>query len=207
MLGFDPESVERFFTNGLIVVGGFALGYVFTGMLAYAFDKWATKGQSPAGLHKLIRWIGGIVVAVIVALYLFQGGKGTGGTGGEGNAPSPQLAGTGSVNTPVTSQTPTSTKPVPNVQTHEIIRVTILGGSQPEAKYYVAEDESRRTVDIDGIKSHILNRKKSSEKPVVLELRRHPTPTILRNNPIVTDLENWARNEERLGVIFPGDGP
>jgi hypothetical protein len=207
MLGFDPDSVERTFTNGLIVVGAFAVGYLLTGVVAHYFDRWATRNQSPQGLHKLIRWIGGIVVALIVALYLFKGGKGTGGTGGEGDGPSPQLPGTGNVNAPITSPTSPTTKPVPNVQTHEIIRVTILGGFHDDGKYYVAEDDGQRVNDFSGIKAYVQSREKAAEKPAVLEIRLAATNRTTRGNEVVKQLENWARNEERLGVIFPGDGP
>jgi len=212
MLGFDPDSVERFFTNSLLVVGGFAVGYVLTGVIAYFFDRWATRNQSPQGLHKLARWIGGVVVAVMVALYLFQGGKGTGGTGGDGNGASPNLIGTGSGNgnavaTSPTSQLPPTTKPQPNVQTNEIIRVTILGGFQDGEKYYVAEDDGQRTLDFNGIKAYVQSRKKAAEKTTVLEIRLAALNRTTRSNQVVKQLDDWARNEERLSVIFPGDGP
>jgi len=206
MFGLNPDSVERFFINCLLVVGGFAAGYLVVGIFAWVFDRKATGGKSPEALHRLARWIGGVIAGVLVALYLFQGGTGTGGTGKEGGT-SP--AGTGTGNAPDTSpapKPPPTIKPLPEIQTHEVIRVTILGGFHEDGKYYIAAEEGGRTMDFPAIKTHLASRKRAATKPVLVELILDPINQTTRDNrQVVKPLLDYAA-QERMTVSFPGDG-
>jgi len=121
----DQEQIAQFFQKLLMVIGGFAAGYLLTWIAGAGFDKVVIKGNSPAFLHKWARIIGGVLVALVVAFFVFRGGKGTGdGTGGDGtgtgtttNSTSPQI-----------SQSPTSRKQ-PEVAVDAVpVYVTVYAG-------------------------------------------------------------------------------
>ena len=207
MFGLDPDSVTHTFLNCLMVVGGFVVGYVVTALLAWGFDHWVSHRRSSPSLHKLARWLGGLIVAIIVGLFVFSGGFGRGGNGPDGKGGQTQSTSPGSAIATSTAPTVPATKPAPLISTNEVIRVTILGGFQADEKYYVAEDDGKRQTDFAGIKSYVLQRKKDAEKPVVLEIRLAALNKTTRGNPVVLQLDNWARNDERMTVTFPGDGP
>ena len=206
VLGFDPESVTQFFLNCLVVVGGFVVGFVLTALAAWAFDKWITHRTSPSALHKLVRYMGGLIVAILVAMYVFTNGRGSGGNGGGGD-PAATSPGTGNAvsTSPTTATPPTrSTRPT---QTSEPIRITILGATYREdGKYYLLDDEDKNQVSIEGVKQHIRKRKANAVTAQNVEIRLAPPKTTL-NNPVVTMLQKWAESELRLGVLFPVDEP
>src|SRR5918995_1979240 len=93
-VGFDTDRVVRFGLNLLAVGGGFLIGHVLTGVIAWALDRWITGGKTPQGVHRVARVFGGIALALLVALLLFgQGGYGIG--DGPGGGPNSNDKGTG----------------------------------------------------------------------------------------------------------------
>src|SRR3954451_21866986 len=78
------KSIQQFVHNCLLVAGAFLVGYILGGILGWALGKWAFKQKSPDTLKRVGRPIGGIVLALIMALLVFTGMGGRLGTGGEG---------------------------------------------------------------------------------------------------------------------------
>lgn len=125
----DQEQIAQFFQKLLMVIGGFAAGYLFTWIAGVGFDKTVVKGKSPDFLHKWARIIGGVLVALVVAFFVFRGGKGNGdGTGGDGPGTGP----TTNPTSPQTSQTPITQKQ-PEVAVDAVpVYVTVYAGNAVE---------------------------------------------------------------------------
>lgn len=125
----DQEQIAQFFQKLLMVIGGFAAGYLFTWIAGVGFDKTVVKGKSPDFLHKWARIIGGVLVALVVAFFVFRGGKGNGdGTGGDGPGTGP----TTNPTSPQTSQTPITQKQ-PEVAVDAVpVYVTVYAGKAVE---------------------------------------------------------------------------
>jgi hypothetical protein len=127
---FDQEQIIQFGQKLLMIAGGFAAGYLGAWIACVGFDKTVVKGKSPDGLHKWARRIGGVLVALVVAFFLFRGGTGSGGGDGSGDG-----TGTGQASTstsPQTSQTP-ATEKVPEVAVEAVpVRVTVYAGNAVE---------------------------------------------------------------------------
>src|SRR5262245_53888235 len=95
VFGFLENAEEAFrelITNLLLVAGGFLVGYLLGGVLAWAVARYALRQKNGTEQFKAIgKPVGGIVLALIVALIVFTGrGKGPGDGGdGKGNANDP----------------------------------------------------------------------------------------------------------------------
>jgi hypothetical protein len=105
---FTQDQLALFAQRCLMVAGGFAAGYLLTWVAGVGFDKVVVKGTSPAFLHKWARVIGGLVVAFIVAFFVFRGGTGGGdGTGsGDGTGPATNSTWQQTGKTPPTDKLP-----------------------------------------------------------------------------------------------------
>ena len=78
------QSILQFINNCLLVAGAFLVGYILGGVIGWALGKWAFKQKSPDTLKQLGRPIGGIILAIIVALIVFTGMGKRFGEGGDG---------------------------------------------------------------------------------------------------------------------------
>ena len=84
LLDAAKQSVMQFVHNCLLVAGAFLVGYILGGVIGWALGKWALKQKSPQTLKQLGRPIGGILLALIVALLVFSGMGKRWGPGGDG---------------------------------------------------------------------------------------------------------------------------
>ncbi len=142
------EQVTEFLQKLLMIVGGFVAGYLGAWLACVGFDKTIVKGKSPDSLHKWARRIGGVLVALVVAFFIFRGGTGGGGGGGSDTGP-----GTGSPtspNTPSTDQTP-ATEKLPEVAVDAVpVYVTVYAGAAVERgtmKFFAVGDPPGAKVD------------------------------------------------------------
>ena len=87
MFGLDNEQIQKFGTNLLMVLGGFAAGYVIAMLAGIGIENVLKLKFNPLQ-HKWLRRLGGIVVALIVAFFVFRNGLGPGG-GGNNAGPNP----------------------------------------------------------------------------------------------------------------------
>jgi hypothetical protein len=142
------EQITEFLQKLLMIVGGFAAGYLGTWLACVGFDKTVVKGKSPDGLHKWARRIGGALVALVVAFFIFRGGTGGGGGGGPDSGP-----GTGqptSPNAQSTDPTP-ATEKLPEVAVDAVpVYVTVYAGAAVERgteKFFAVGDPPGAKVD------------------------------------------------------------
>jgi hypothetical protein len=197
--------------NLLLVAGGYLVGYLLGGPVGWAVGKWVFRLKAPDGFRKVGRPVGGIVLAIVVALIVFTGKGKPSGDGGDGKG-SPN-----SETTPGKNSAPT-VEPNPKIDHHittpkidltppELtIRVTILAGSavRTDGKFYLLNDEEQAK-SISELKNSIEEQKSKVKGRIVLVILFPTNPDIAppRNDRKVTDLTRWATDEAGLGVNFP----
>ena len=208
---FDTDRIVRFGMNLLAVGGGFLVGHVLTGVIAWALDRWITGGKTPQGVHRVARMFGGAAVALLVALLLFgQGGYGDGtGPGGGGADPKGEGPGGGTVTQP-TNRDVTPIPPVVNPKDapppEQRVRVTMLGGAdvKEERFYLIGDDRTPKT--FAEVVAAVNAKKAETNKPVGVEVRFTADNTLAQNHPAVLRVINWAR-ANNVAVTLPAEKP
>ncbi len=189
----------------LATAGGFLVGYIFVVIFGWMFDKFLLKRKSPQLLHKVCRLLGGLILAIIVALLVFGGGGGEGnGTGdGKGNGKASPANGTSDPNA-ATDPKQISLKPPP---VEERIRVTILGGSDVvDQKFYrIGDDDTARS--FAEAKAAITKTKNESTRSLGIEINFTSNNALPLDHPAVEQLKRWARETAGLTVTFPAEAP
>jgi hypothetical protein len=208
-IGFDTERVVQFALNLLAVGGGFLVGHVLTGVIAWALDRWITGGKTPDGVHRVARVFGGAAVALLVALMLFgRGGPGDGDGPGGGTSPTDKGPGGGTATQP-TTKTDVQPPPIPKTDTtppEQRVQVTLLGGSDvKDERFYLIDDDRTPRAFADVIAA--VNAKKAeTRKPVGLVIRFTADNTLAQNHPAVLRVINWARAND-VAVTLPAAKP
>jgi hypothetical protein len=209
-VGFDTDRVVRFALNLLAVGGGFLVGHVLTGVIAWALDRWVTGGKTPHGVHRVARIIGGVALALLVALMLFgQGGYGDGTGPGGGPNPDDKGPGGGTATQPTTNKDVQPPPPIPRQDAtppEQRVRVTLLGGSDvKDEKFYLIDDDRTPRTFADVVAA--VNAKKAeTKKPVGVEVRFTADNTLAENHPAVLRVILWARAND-VAVTLPAAKP
>lgn len=178
---FTEANIAALVKGALAVAGGFLAGYLLGMLLGYGFDKMVAKRDSPHGLHKVMRYTCGLIVAIIVALLMFRGGSGGDGQGGDGTgggAKPGETTGTGTEPTSNGTGTP-ATKPdpatPPKIQIVDAVIVKIFAGLDVESgteKFFQVADEALDgkavMVDIGGVKDRVDKRVKAAKGRIVV---------------------------------------
>src|SRR4051812_31738917 len=148
--GLDTSQAAQYLLRGLAVGGAFLVGYVLTWVVAKLLDRSLTAGKSPPAVHKAARVLGGLLLAVLAAIFLFgPGGDGLGFGGGPGEGKG-QGAGEGKGGGDATKPTqPISADVKPPEQTkadavppEQRVRVTMLGGEDvKDERFYLLDDD------------------------------------------------------------------
>jgi hypothetical protein len=206
LLDDTQKSIEHFVHNCLLVAGAFLVGYILGGILGCALGKWAFKQKSPDTLKQLGRPIGGILLALIVALLVFTGMGGRLGAGGEGQG-TPNDTGNKDAAHRDSSAGPNVVPPkVDQMPPEAIIRVTVLAGAavRSERKFYLLDDDPN-SLTLEELKAAIKARQSKVKGKTVLQVLFSSDPNLAppRNDPKVTDVTRWATEEAGLDVVFP----
>jgi hypothetical protein len=198
----NPDNLGRVVVNVLAIAGGFLIGWLLIGSVVSAGTRVLTGGKVPRWILFVMRALGGVAVAWLVALFVFGSGNwrgfGFGGDGGTGPGGGP--AGTAkdpaSANgtAPAVAAPPKEDKgPKPRGSTLRVEVIGLMGGSQvTDGRFYRFEgekelrDRENLALAIDRIKQ---------ENPQVREL----DIVVYENSPdsdtrAVRDLEQWARD-------------
>lgn len=210
LLAEIPQSFQNLTEVGLklfvVLPIAFVVGYILTAMLVKVGCKYTIKRQFPHPLQRLFRIIGGVLLALIVALFIFgEGGWGTG-WGDE------VLPGQGEGKTEETptkkeiEKTPSEIEepkdpPEPKSISAERIEVTILGGFDEGERYYRLPESDRR-LTLGEVTQMLEERIQDKEHPLTEVAILVYKDSAARDNPVVLRLENWVRRAN-LGVVFP----
>lgn len=202
---FDFNYVQ-FLVNCLAVGGGFLVGYLSAGAVAWWIDRTFLRKKTPPTLHRASRILGGLALAIIVALLLFgKGGTGLGGGQGEGLG-----SGTGATGTGPTAE-PVETKPKPPAPAKDVpiptarIRVTMLGGADVKDKRFYLIDDDSAPKTFEEAKSAIRAKADAAPEKPAVEVRFTVRNALPQDHPAVRQLADWAR-ESGLTVVYPAEG-
>ncbi len=207
-VGFDTDRVVQFGLNLLAVGGGFLVGHVLTGVVAWALDRWITGGKTPHGVHRVARVIGGVAVALLVALMLFgRGGTGSG-DGGGGPNPNDKGPGGGTTTQPTTREVqpppPEPQKEAPPPE--QRVRVTMLGGKNVQDEKFYLIDDDRTPHPFADVVAAVDAKKAETKKPVGIEIRFTADNTLAETHPAVVRVMNWAKAHD-VAVTLPAAKP
>lgn len=213
LVNLSAERVAQFVVNVLAVGGGFLAGFVLTGFVVWLLDRWLLAGKSPPQLKRAARVVGGLLLAVLVALIVFGSGSGWGlfgaGTGdskgqgmsdqtGDGKGGTPAKAGPEAQQPAVEPSTPQRDLPPPEQR----VRVTVLGGAEVKDERFYLVDDDRTPKTFAEVTAATTAKKTASGKAVGLEVRFSSDNTLPRDHPAVTRLARWAQ-EHGVTVSFP----
>lgn len=216
VFGFLSDLQAEFkelINNLLLVAGGFLVGYLFGSLGGWALGKWVFRQKAPETLQRLGRPVGGILLAIIVALIVFTGKGKPHGEGGDGKG-SPSTETTPGKSNPQNMEP--SPKTEPNISTPKTdlkpydstIRVTILAGTAvpAEGRFYLLDDDRREQAKtLSELKKAILERKAKANGKMMLAILFPSDPNFAPPliDQKVTDLTTWATEEAKLEVILP----
>lgn len=175
----------------LAVVGGVAAGGLITGWLVKGLVKSLAFKSTPNSLLRISRVLGGLIVGLVVAAWVFNLG-GTGGIGGSGGGwwPFGQAGGSGTSNVSGSgdSKTPPQPKPDPNAKT---LRIRMRGGLEAEKDqrfYLIEEDQPLTWTELE----KVLAEKQKDNQPLVIAVVI-AKKSVDEQNQAVQVLKNWAK--------------
>jgi len=201
------EAMNEFVHNCLLVAGGFLVGYILGGVVGWALGKWVFRQKAPDTLKKVGRPIGGVILALIVALLVFTGKGKPHGEGGDGKgAPSPDP---NKANQQSPQPEPKIPPNVPIVKQPDgkpadvTIRVTVLGGEDVQVDKFYLIDDDQTPKTFTELKDAITARKAKEKGKVAMAILFPTRNALSREHPAVTRVVRWANEEAGLDVTFP----
>jgi hypothetical protein len=206
---FNPERVVQLVVNCFAVAGGFLAGYLLTWFVARLLDRWLTGNKSPEQLHRAARIIGGIALAILIAMFVFGSGGGGNGDGSGGTPGDDKTGTTGGGGTPTV---PTSNDPKSPLKTptenpappEQRVRVTLLGGDDVrEEKFYLVDDDAQPKA-FGEVVAAVNAKKDATQKPVGVEIRFAARNAPAQDHAAVLRLARWAQ-ANGVTVSFPAD--
>jgi len=184
------DAVAEFVNNCLLVAGAFLVGYILGGVIGWAVGKFALRQKSPDALKKVGRPVGGVILALIVALMVFTGKGKPRGEGGEGKGNvSPDATNKNAQPEPkVEPRTPPVT--APDHKANETL-ITVLGGDDvKEGRFYLIGDD-RTPKTLEELQKVITERMAKGKVELRIVLLPPPKELPLQH-PAITDLQRWA---------------
>src|SRR5262245_42742669 len=208
-LDLSPAKAAQFAVNSLAVVGGFFAGWVLFGFFAWWVDRVAFAKKSPQNLKRLVRFVGGVLVAILVAIIVFGHGHGWtlfgGGSPGDDNGGNPNPAATQPTSTevkpPETAPAPAKDLPPPGATA----KVTLLGGDDVKDERFYLLDADPAAKTFDQVTADLRAKKDTlAGKRLAVEIRFTDMNVLPREHPAVVRLARWAA-EHGVTVTFPAE--
>jgi hypothetical protein len=192
LLMFAMLDVATLALRILAVVGGVAVGGLGTGWLVKVLTRPVTVKKLPTPLLRVSRILGGLVVGLIVAAWVFNL-SGTGGIGGSGGGwwPFGQSGGAGTTN-PSNFSDSTKAPIQPQISSEaKTLRILMRGGNeaQEDQRFYAIEGES--PLNWNELEKVLAQKRKESPSLVISIVIGKKS--IDEQNPAVEILKNWAK--------------
>ena len=208
-MDFSPAKAAQLAVNSLAVLGGFFAGWAMFGFFAWWLDRVAFAKKSPPNLKRLIRLVGGVLVAILVAIIVFGHGHGWtlfgGGSPGDDNGGNPNPAATPptSAEVPKSDAPPAPAKDLP--PPGATAKVTLLGGDDVKGERFYLFDADPVAKTFDEITTALRAKKDTlAGKGLAVEIRFSESNTLSREHPAVYRLARWAA-EHGVTVTFPAE--
>jgi hypothetical protein len=200
------EALTELVTGLLMVAGGFLVGYILGGIDAWAAGRYLLKQKDPEVFKRVGRPVGGVVLALIVALIVFTGkGKPLGeGGDGKGNPDTDPNARSGTPPVPHKNDPDIKLPKTPEVKLADAtLRVTVLGGTDVrEGRFYLIDDD-RTPKTFDEFKQAVTARKAAEKGKLMVAILFPAKNALPLGHPAVVDLSRWVNEEAKLDVLFP----
>jgi hypothetical protein len=188
---FAMPDVGMLAVRVLAVVGAVAVGGYGTGWLVKGLAKGIALRSAPPSLLRISRVLGGVIVGLVVAAWVFNLG-GTGGIGGSGGGwwPFGQAGGSGTSNVSgsTDSKTPSQPKLDPNAK---IFRIHMRGGMEAEKdqRFYLIEGDQPLTwTELE----KVLAEKRKDNQSLVIGIVIGKK-SVDEQSQAVQILKNWAK--------------
>jgi hypothetical protein len=182
-------------------VGGAAVGGIAGGLLLQLSIRLLFHRPVPPRPLKMVRWLSGAALGLLVWFWVFS--TGTGGLGGGGGwwpfgGKGGQAANSG---TAATKKVPDQQEAPPNPvldKNAKTLRIEILGGRRVvEQRFYVLEKDAL-ALDLEQLKQAVQQRRERDSEIKGLTLVLFPD-SVDQDNPAVVELKRWA-NDKGLAV-------
>ncbi|MBA4187633.1 MAG: hypothetical protein C0467_06395 [Planctomycetaceae bacterium] len=202
------NAITELINDCLLVAGGFLVGYVLGGVLAWAVGRYIFKQKDTSNFKAIGKPVCGAILAVIVAMIVFTGKGKPIGEGGDGKGSSNNDPNSGKSNPPNPNPDlktdPKVSPPKVDIKPADVtLRVTVLGGVDVVNERFYLLDDDRTPKTFAELKTAISERR-AKEKGKVVVAVLFPTKNALpREHPAVTQVGKWAAEEAGLDVVFP----
>ena len=188
---FAMLDIGTLAVRSLAVVGAVAVGGLGTGWLVKALAKGIAFKNVPTPLLRTCRVLGGLIVGLVVAAWVFNLG-GTGGIGGSGGGwwPFGQSSGSGTPNVVGSgdSKAPSQPKPDPNATTFHVRMRSGLEAEKDQRFYITETDEPLTWAELE----KVLAEKHKDNQSLVIEIVIGKK-SVDEQSPAVQILKNWAK--------------
>jgi hypothetical protein len=204
------ENLEFLGIRLLAVVGGAVVGALVTSFVVWLGGKYWFKRQAPWPAKKLLRTLGAIAGALLVAsfLHLSGGGWGLFGGGGTGTGESGDRG--GSKGQQAASQSKDQTSPGAAIITPgaERLRVTILGGALVHPPAYYRVEGRPGAIELKDVQDAVRSRRDEGKSLAAVDILIYDN-SLDKNTEPVKKLEAWARESGLTPnlVLLPGEIP
>ena len=193
----------RVIVNLLAVAGGFLIGNVLMLVVSRIAAKFVFKKKLPRMLDQILRLVGGLVVALLVAMLVFGdggwgfGGSGGGRPGGPGGSTPEQPDEKKADESKDVRKDPPKTKDAETPD--ERVKIVVLGGDAPPDHYYLFEDERTASTLVEVSEKMRVRHEKKPLKRLTIFVYKN---SAAKETAVVNDLENLARSLT-LTIDFP----
>jgi hypothetical protein len=213
LLAINVAQVGQVIVNLLAIAGGFLVGQLVTHWSLRLLGHLAFRRQPPEKLLIVLRVLGGVLLAILVALIVFGEGSGFGlfSAGGDGKGGSPKVEvkeGTGKTDPPkkdepVKVEEKSKQDEPKDSEPERRATVTLLGGQDVRDDRFYLLDGDRTAKTLAEVKAAVEGRQKADPgRPVkLLEIRVYRN-SVARSHQAVRALEEWA-TETKMDVKFP----
>jgi len=208
-------NLQQVGINLLAIAGAFLVGTQFTKYFVIFIFKTMTKKKQPPPrmVQTLLKYVGGVIFAIIVALLVFGDGSGFGFGSGRGTGPGDSENKDQKKDSKFSTETESTRIEVTKKEIPKVIpesdlppadqreRIVVLGGYDRLERYYRLEGKTDR-VSLTELIRYLREKQQSPIHPL-----KGVTILVYKNSPamehrLVKDLQKWA-SEQKLSVDFP----
>jgi hypothetical protein len=200
----NPDNLGRFVVNVLAVAGGALVGGLVSGLLVQLGARLLYGGTVPKAILNAVRVVGAVVLAWVVALFVFSGAGGGGPGGGGGLFPGGGGNGTEPASTGREGPTARDTRREevgPPTTPENTLRVEVLGEGVSGGRFYRVAGETQAET-FEEIKRTVERKRQEASGLQKLEIVLYENSPD-RDTPVVKDLETWAK----MKGLNPRTGP
>ncbi|HTK77116.1 MAG TPA: hypothetical protein VL371_17755 [Gemmataceae bacterium] len=194
----------------LAVVGGAVVGALLTSFLVWLAGKYWFKRQAPWPAKKLLRTLGAIAGALLVASFLHLSGGGWGLFGGGGIGTGDTGDRGGSKGQQATNQTKDQTSPGAAIVApgSERVRVTILGGALVHPPAFYRVEGRPGAVELKDVQDAIRGRRDPGKPLAAVDILIYDNSLGQDTEP-VKKLQAWVRESGLTPnlMLMPGEIP